>query len=291
MHPSVSIIIPTYNRAEFLRKAISSVLDQTYPNYELIVVDDGSEDHSEGVVSSFRWPIRYLRQENRGPAAARNTGIQAAQSEFIAFLDSDDCFAKNKLALQVAAMAENPDCLISHTEEVWFRRGEHLNQKKRHRKASGDIFAQSLELCAVGMSTVMVRRGLFELEGLFDEELPCCEDYDLWLRVSARHSFLLVDQPLTVKAGGRPDQVSFEYRVGMDRFRIRAIEKIIASGRLTAAQHALAVAELIRKCTIYGKGCLKHQRSREGEEYLALARRYLPAGCSETEIFNGLDGG
>ncbi len=274
MSHSVSVIIPTYNRAEFLGKAVSSVLVQTYPHFELIVVDDGSSDNTAEVLASFSRPTRYIRQENRGPAAARNTGIQAARFELIAFLDSDDCFAKNKLALQVAAMAENPDCLISHTEEVWFRRGEHLNPKKKHRKASGDIFAQSLELCAVGMSTVMVRRGLFEQEGLFDEELPCCEDYDLWLRVSARHSFLLVDKPLTVKAGGRTDQVSFEYRVGMDRFRIRAIEKIIASGSLTAEQHALAVAELIRKCTIYGKGCLKHRRLEEGEEYLALASRY-----------------
>lgn len=289
-HP-VSVIIPTYNRAEFLRKAVSSVLGQTSPDFELLVVDDGSDDHTEKVVSSFHGPVRYLRQDNRGPAAARNTGIKAARFDLLAFLDSDDCFAKNKLALQSAAMAENPDYLISHTQETWFRRGEHLNPKHKHRKGSGDIFAQSLELCAVGMSTVMVRRRLFDLVGMFDEEFPCCEDYDLWLRVSAAHPFLLVDRALTVKAGGRPDQVSYQYRVGMDRFRIRAIAKIIAAGSLTATQQALAVAELVRKCTIYGKGCLKHRRLQEGEEYLAQARRYLKAGGSETGGFNNREGG
>jgi glycosyltransferase involved in cell wall biosynthesis len=272
--PWVSVIIPTCNRAEFLGKAVASVLAQTYPYFELLVIDDGSEDETAELLASFKPPVRYIRQENRGPAAARNLGIREARHDLLAFLDSDDTFDREKLAIQVAAMEKAPEYLISHTQETWFRNGRFLNQKKIHRKESGDIFARSLNLCVVGMSTVMARRRLFQLFGSFDEELRCCEDYDLWLRVSACQPFLLIDRPLTVKDGGRPDQVSFQYRVGMDRFRIRAMEKIVAAGNLTPRQEQLAREELVRKCRVYGNGCLKHGHREEGEKYLALIHRY-----------------
>jgi len=271
MSQLVSVIIPTYNREDFLRKAIGSVLAQTYRDFELIVVDDGSTDNTAELVASSGGAVRYFFQENQGPAAARNFGIQKARSNLLVFLDADDFFAPQKLAIQVAAMEAAPQMLISHTQEIWYRNGLHLNQKKRHRKESGDIFSRSLELCAVGMSTVMARRQLFDRIGLFDETLPCCEDYDLWLRASIAHEFLLVDAPLTIKHGGRPDQVSFQYRVGMDRFRIRSIEKILSAEKLSRSQLCLARRTLVRKATIYGNGCLKHGRIAEGLRYLALA--------------------
>jgi len=269
----VSVIIPTYNRVALLSRAIDSVLTQSHRNFELIVVDDGSSDETPALLASYGPAITWLRQENRGPAAARNAGIRAARHPLLAFLDSDDLFAGNKLALQVAAMETRPEIMISHTQEVWFRNGRHLNQKKRHAKADGDIFARSLELCVVGMSTVMARRELFELAGFFDESFPCCEDYELWLRVGAGYPFLLVDEPLTIKHGGRPDQVSVRYRTGMDIFRLRAIEKVIATGGLSQEQLNLAQAELVRKATIYGEGCIKHGHSEEGRRCLALAGR------------------
>jgi len=270
----VSVIIPTHNRAGFLAQAIDSVLAQTYANFELIVVDDGSTDETPSLLASYGRGLISLRQENRGPAAARNAGIRAARHPLLAFLDSDDRFVKNKLALQVAAMEAQPELLISHTQEIWFRNGQHLNQKKRHAKAGGDIFARSLELCVVGMSTVMARRELFDLVGLFDESFPCCEDYELWLRASCRHPFLLVDEPLTVKHGGRPDQVSVRYQTGMDRFRIQALEKLLSSSPLSSDQTRLAREELIRKAVMYGNGCLKHGRHEEGQRCLSLAARH-----------------
>ena len=270
----VSVIIPTHNRAGFLAQAIDSVLAQTYANFELIVVDDGSTDETPSLLASYGRGLISLRQENRGPAAARNAGIRAARYPLLAFLDSDDRFVKNKLALQVAAMEAQPELLISHTQEIWFRNGQHLNQKKRHAKAGGDIFARSLELCVVGMSTVMARRELFDLVGLFDESFPCCEDYELWLRASCRHPFLLVDEPLTVKHGGRPDQVSVRYQTGMDRFRIQALEKLLSSSPLSSDQTRLAREELIRKAVMYGNGCLKHGRHEEGQRCLSLAARH-----------------
>ncbi|MGB3647067.1 MAG: glycosyltransferase [Desulfobulbales bacterium] len=270
MEKFVSIIIPTYNRAYCLQKAIDSVLSQTYPYFELIVVDDGSKDNTANLVENYNSDIVFIRQENKGPAAARNRGVQAARYELLAFLDSDDWFVENKLEVQVRALQEKPAYLISHTQEIWYRNGSILNQKTRHRKNSGDIFSQSLELCAVGMSTVLMYRKIFERFGLFDEEFPCCEDYELWLRVSAEQDFLLVDQPLTLKDGGRNDQLSSLYRQGMDKFRIQAIMKILVSGRLNAAQKEVAIAELQRKCTIYGTGCIKHGRVDEGRYYLNL---------------------
>jgi len=277
MKKLVSVIIPTFNRATFLSKALDSVFAQSYQDIEVIVVDDGSQDGTPEIVERYAAEhggrLISLYQENRGPAAARNRGIRQARSDLLAFLDSDDRFAGKKLAVQVKVM-ENRDFLVSHTDEVWYRRGRVLNPKKKHRKAGGDIFAQSLELCAVGMSTVMVRRELFDLVGYFDENLPCCEDYDLWLRVSAVQPFLFIGLPLTVKDGGRPDQLSQIYSVGMDRFRIAAIEKILAAGVLQSGQAELAIAELARKCRIYGTGCLKHGRIEEGDYYLNLPLKY-----------------
>ena len=270
----VSVIIPTHNRAGFLAQAIDSVLSQTYANFELIVVDDGSTDETQELLASYGKPLISLRQENRGPAAARNTGISAARHPLLAFLDSDDQFTRHKLTLQVAAMETQPELLISHTQETWIRNGQHLNQKKRHAKESGDIFARSLDLCVVGMSTVMARRELFDRVGLFDESFPCCEDYELWLRASVAHPFLLVDAPLTVKHGGREDQVSVQFKTGMDRFRIRAMEKLLANTTLTPAQSRLAREELVRKAVLYGNGCLKHGHLEEGRRALALAAQH-----------------
>ena len=120
----------------------------------------------------------------------------------------------------------------------------------------------------------MVKKTLFDQVGLFDESLHCCEDYDFWLRVSSGFPFYLVDLPLTVKEGGREDQVSFKCRVGMDRLRIYAIKKIIDSETLDSRQRLLALDEVIRKCTLFGKGCLKHGRIETGTHYLKLAESF-----------------
>ncbi len=275
MSEPVSVIVPTYNRGDYLGGALDSILDQTYPHFEIIVVDDGSTDHTDDLLKGYSDPrITIIKQDNKGPAAARNTGIKAAQYEMLAFLDSDDRFEPQKLAIQLAAMTEQTSYLISHTEEIWYRRGKHLNQKKIHQKAHGDIFSQSLKLCAVGMSTVMARREFFDQIGFFDEAMLCCEDYDLWVRAGARLPFLLVEHPLTIKHGGRPDQVSVIHRVGMDRWRIGSLARLLESGDLSQQQAKFARDELVIKSRIYGEGCIKHEKKEEGEKYLALATEH-----------------
>jgi glycosyltransferase involved in cell wall biosynthesis len=264
----ISVIIPTYNRAGgLLEKAIDSVLAQVDVHCEVLVVDDGSTDETKKVLDSYGAEIRNLHQENKGPAAARNLGINEAAYNLLAFLDSDDWWDKKKLSIQARAMAENPDYLISHTDEVWFRKGVFLNQKKIHARPHGHIFDQCLPLCCVGMSTVMVRRDFFNQVGLFDESFPCCEDYELWLRSSISLPFFKIEEPLTYKQGGREDQVSSLFRVGMDRFRIRAMEKVAAQENCTAKQRLTIAHEIVKKTTIYAKGCLKHGRPDEAAVY------------------------
>ncbi len=278
----VSVIIPTYNRAEFLDRALLSITRQTLKCSEIIVVDDGSTDSTPAILETFsrseQVPLKVLKQINKGVASARNRGIVAAVHEYIAFLDSDDHWHKKKIEIQFKALKENPEYLISHTREKWLRRGVHLNQKRKHIPQHGDIFQHSLQLCAVGMSTVMVRKDLFSQVGVFDETLRCCEDYDLWLRVSCRFSFHLVDRPLTVKEGGREDQVSYMYRQGMDRMRIYSIKKMLDSGILDKKKTILALDEFDRKCSVFGNGCIKHGKVEVGEYYLNLANNYLNNG-------------
>ncbi len=274
MKKDVSVIIPTYNRLPFLKKAVGSVLDQSYDGFELIVVDDGSHDGTAEWVEGLGEGVVYLRQERRGPSAARNAGIGTARTDLVAFLDSDDWWHREKLALQLAEMEKEPDYPISHTGEVWYRRGKLLEQREKHRKYHGRIFKRCLPICAVSMSTVIARRELFDRVGLFDEELPCCEDYDFWLRAAVHHPFLLVDKPLTFKEGGREDQVSFIHRHGMDKFRIQSILKVLKDPKLAGEERKAAEEELKKKCRIYGNGCLKWGKKEEGERYLGLADKY-----------------
>jgi len=274
----ISVIIPTRNRARFLEKAVQSVFRQRLACGELIIVDDGSTDDTarlvERLAATAPVRVRYLFQERAGAAAARNLGIRKAGGEMLCFLDSDDWWLPEKLEIQWASMQEQPGYPVSHTREIWYRRGVRVNQKKIHAPPHGDIFARALAMCVVGMSTVMIRRELFDRYGLFDPSFPCCEDYEFWLRIGCREPFLLVDRPLTCKDGGRPDQLSSRYRVGMDRFRIRAICKLLDSGVLTAQQSRLAREELVRKCRIYGQGCIKHGRLEEGAWYARLPEKY-----------------
>lgn len=288
----ISVIIPTYNRAQWLPECIGSVLGQTRPPAEILVIDDGSTDQTpmilERLARQASIPLRWICQENRGAAAARNTGIRAAQGEILCFLDSDDSFLPEKIARQHDLLRASP-ALVSHTRELWLRRGEPLGQKKKHRPPAGDIFAASLAMCVVGMSTVMARRKVFERYGLFDETLPCCEDYDFWLRVGCREHFLLLDLPLTLKNGGRPDQLSVQHRLGMDQYRIRSLVKLLEGRTLTAAQARLVVRELERKCTIYGRGCIKHGRREEGEAVLQLPDRFRGHAAALAEVHAGLE--
>ncbi len=274
--PLVSVVIPTYNRRDSVREAIASAVAQSYPDVEVIVVDDGSDDGTAEVVREFQEfqefeAVQYVYQANRGVSAARNVGVARARGELIAFLDSDDLWQPDKLAHQVALFQEHSDVQICQTDEIWLRNGVRVNPHQKHRKTGGDIFARSLALCLVSPSAVMMRRALFERVGGFDETLPACEDYDLWLRITARMSVHFIALPLVVKRGGHADQLSRRFW-GMDRFRVQALCQLLESRVLAEEQRRLTLEMLRKKCAILAHGAQK--RGQDGTSYLAMAARY-----------------
>jgi glycosyltransferase involved in cell wall biosynthesis len=273
--PLVSVIIPTWNRAALVVEAAASVLAQDYPRLELLVVDDGSTDDTrERLAAIGDDRLRLLvNEENLGVSAARNRGIRAAAGEFIALLDSDDLWRPAKLSRQLEFFRHRPAAQICQTGEVWIRNGVRVNPRRRHRKYSGDIFRHCLPLCIVSPSAVMLRRSLLTAVGLFDESLPACEDYDLWLRIAARHPIYLLDEPLVVKRGGHADQLSRTVP-RLDYYRLRSLMKLLRETPLTAEQRQLAVAELRRKAAIYLPGCRKRGRLAEAVALAAELRAF-----------------
>lgn len=268
----VSVIVPTHNRAHTLARALDSVLQQTRAADEIIVVDDGSDDGTHTLLEQYP-QVRVLRQDNRGVSAARNAGIRAASGDWLALLDSDDEWLADKLALQCALITANPSFRLCHGNERWLRNGEPLKQLKKHRKGGGDIFTDCLPLCVISPSAVMLKRDLLDEVGLFDETLPACEDYDLWLRICAREAVLYVEQPLLIKHGGHDDQLSRRYW-GMDRFRIQALYNLLSKSTLTDEQYRCAAAMLSRKAQIFAKGARKHGRPEDAAHYEALAKEF-----------------
>jgi len=270
--PEVSIILPTYNRGWIIEEAIDSVLAQDFKDFELIVVDDGSTDDTGQILDSYDQDLIVLRQSNKGVSAARNRGIAAAKGRLIAFLDSDDLWLPRKLSSQVDFLNSNPVAVINQTEEIWIRNGVRVNPKTRHHKFAGMIFERSLALCLVSPSAAMMKRSLFDEVGLFDEDLPACEDYDLWLRISWRYPVHLIETPLIIKRGGHADQLS--RAPGLDKFRIQSLKKIIESGQLEPDSYRAAVRTLQDKCAIFAGGCRKRGKDDEAKYYEELADLY-----------------
>lgn len=271
--PLVSVIIPTCNRAQFLSEAIKSVLKQTFRDLELIVVDDGSQDETRLIVQEFASKVRYFYQENKGVSAARNVGIRAARGQYVAFLDSDDLWKKRKLEIQMNYLQGDSSTNVCYTNEIWLKNGEHLNQKKKHQKFSGWILEKMLALCLISASSIIIHHAVFKQVGVFDEKLPVCEDYDLWLRIGARYPVTFIDKPLITKRGGHPDQLSHAYW-GMDRFRVIALEKLLKNPDLKTAQRPAVIDELQHKCYVLASGATKRGKTDQAAFYQNIADKY-----------------
>ena len=200
-NPTISVIIPTYNRAHLLDKAIQSVLDQTYEDFEIIVIDDGSTDNTKEVVNSFNDDrLRYIRLEkNSGTSALpRNTGIRIAQGEYIAFQDDDSLWLPEKLERQVKAFQDAPAKVgVVYTGMWQVRDSEKIYHPPSYiTETEGDIHKQILGHYFIGHPPVLVQRKCFKTVGTYDEKLPAALDWDMWLRVSKHYHFKLIDEPL-----------------------------------------------------------------------------------------------
>ncbi len=270
---SVSVIISTYNRKNIIGRAVDSVLGQTRSADEIILVDDGSSDNTDQLIKEKYPDIKYIWQENRGIGHARNTGISQARGIWIAFLDSDDEWLPSKLINQLKALQHQPDYKICHTNEIWVRNGKRVNPMKKHEKSGGLLFKNCLPLCIISPSSVIIHRSVFEDHGLFDESLPVCEDYDLWLRFCAFLPILYLEKPQIIKYGGHSDQLSNKYW-GMDRFRIIALEKLIENPALSSENKLAAIQTLLEKIDIYIQGAKKRGKGDEVEFYQGKRAKY-----------------
>jgi len=271
--PAVSVIIPTYNRWPIVEEAIESVLAQSYGAFEIIVIDDGSDDGTADRLQKYAGSLRLVSRERRGVAAARNYGVGIAQGRYVAFLDSDDLWLPNKLEIQTAFMDQHPEVQICQTEEIWIRQRTRVNPKAKHRKPSGDIFRPSLDLCLVSPSAVMMTKELFDRVGGFDEGFPVCEDYDLWLRIAVESWVGLVPTALVVKRGGHADQLSCSMW-GMDRYRVRSLQNLLRSG-LRGAKREWTLEALARKVSVLYRGAKKRGKEDEAAAYEAILSEFL----------------
>ncbi len=265
---TVSVIIPTYNRPAQTINAIESVLNQTFTDFELIVVDDCSSpafsfDQSGRILNS---PLQVTTlEQNSGVSAARNRGIEQARGEWIAFLDSDDLWEPKKLAVQMKWLRENHTYRICQTQEIWIRNGKRVNQPKQWRKKADEIFAESLERTMVSPSSVLIHRSLLDEVGVFNEDLPACEDYDLWLRICRTEQVGLIDHQLMIRHGGAEDQLSATVPV-QDRYRIMAMDSILTEN-LTDDQREAVISVRNRKIEIVANGFRKHGKEDEAVRF------------------------
>ena len=264
---NVSVIIPTYNRKNLLKRALHSVSNQTFVPQEIIVVDDGSSDGTKDWVLEQFPDVRYIYQDNSGVSSARNSGIKEAIGSWIAFLDSDDEWMSNKLEQQKGIINSFQEAWLCHTNEIWIRNGVRVNQMKKHQKYGGNVFENCLDICRISPSSVLIKKEVFEMVGLFDESLKVCEDYDLWLRITSVLPVIFLDEPLITKYGGHSDQLS-RVDSGIEKYRIQSLEKILSSNSLSISQSKIALSQLIKKLKIFSNGLEKRNKYEELNNYI-----------------------
>ena len=272
--PLVTVILPTWNRVKLLSRSVDSVLSQTFKDYELIIVDDGSTDSTHEFLNLFYDKIRtFIFDRNHGVSKARNFAISNSSSDWIAFLDSDDYWHPEKLQKQIDLTKIVDQCPIHFTDEIWIRNGVKVNPKKKHQKKDGWIFQPSLELCLISPSSVILKRELLERHGMFDETLPVCEDYDLWLRLTFRYKVALLNQKLMTRYGGHADQLS-KSDWGMDRYRVKSIKKVLDTENLLSNDIAAAKKVLKKKCKILVNGFQKRENINDADYYENIINSY-----------------
>jgi len=231
--PCVSIVIPTYNCARYILAAIQSVFTQTFDDYEIIVVDDGSTDDTREVLQAWSSRLRYIYQQNRGQAAARNAGIRASSGQYLVFLDADDLILPRKLEVQASVLDAVPQIgvvysdfyfwLDNSSKQIWQLR----STVPGWRSLSGNVLDEIMQGNWLATNCAMLRRQCFDEVGFFDETLSPVEDWDLWVRLAGRFKFQYHDYPSSVyRVHGA--NISLDY-AGTAPAQIRLLEKIIAS--------------------------------------------------------------
>ena len=301
-----AIITTIPSRKELLKRSLNSVVNQKLRPREIIIVVDGTAgqgdqferavyekpvdnkdlvgnqmhlyaDRIHNLAKEHRCEIRIIPSQGKGISAARNSGIKEARNPWLAFLDDDDEWTADKMRFQAELIErenktdnkkEAPRYRLCHCNEKWLKNNSHLNQMKKHKKSGGRIYARCLELCCISPSAVVTHKTLFEDYGLFDEKMPVCEDFDMWLRISAYEKVLFIDKPLVVKYGGHK-QLSKRYW-GMDRFRIYAAQKMLANEKLDPDYRLASVVSIRRRLNILIMGAAKRNKKIYASYYQIL---------------------
>ena len=272
--PTVSVIIHTYNNEKFIAETVESVLNQTYKDYEIIVVDDGSVDGTRDALMPYMQKIRYHYKENGGIASAKNAGIGLSQAEFVAFLDHDDLWVPDKLQLQMEHFNENPQIGLVYAKYTSFRDGKELRTKPE-KGYSGWIFKELLSKSFIQTSTVVVKRECLDAVGPYDETFSLGDEYDMFLRIAQKFQCGFVDKGLTryrvhdTNASNNDFLFDNEnlgvYKKIYNNFTdLDGVEKKILRKRI--ARYSMKVAE-----GLYSQGKLE-----ESKEYQKEANNFLP---------------
>lgn len=283
--PKVSVIIPTYNYAHFVKEAIQSVLNQDFDDYEIIVVDDGSTDSTPEVVAQFGRKVRYIRQENMGLSSARNTGIKAAQGEFIALLDADDIWLPGFLSATIARMEAEPYLGAVHTGFYFVdEHGRRLPQTNLETVPDDQMYDRLLDGEFFVPASVVTRRECFERVGLFDETFRGSEDWDIWLRVAREYRFAGIPKPLlNYRMHGSNMSKDPAY---MLHYQLMVVEKNFGSA--SGSPETWPVERRRAYATVYRYAAqgyyLKNDRQK-GEHYLRLALEANPALTGSLDMF------
>lgn len=197
----VSVIIPTYNAGNHLPATIDSVLGQTAKDIEVIVIDDGSTDNTKEIIKPYLNRINYIYQQNRGPSSARNRGISCVKGDYIAFLDADEIWIREKLEIQLNFLGENPEYAMVYTDLLRVDKKKNLTfpfLKGRIAAKSGYIFKELITNNFIPTTTVVAKRECFDRVGLFDESLRSVEDRDMWLRIAQEYKIGFIETPTVI---------------------------------------------------------------------------------------------
>jgi glycosyltransferase involved in cell wall biosynthesis len=268
-----SVIIPVYNRPVQVKNAIESSVSQSLAPFEIIVVDDGSTDSTLEEIKKYNQKVKLITIPRRGVSGARNEGIKKAQGEYVAFLDSDDTWEKDKLLIQEKYLDDNQSIMWVHTDERWIKNGRAVNKPERYKKCSGDIFNHLLGVTGVGASTLMTRRDFFLQTGLFDEDMIVCEDNDLWLRMALLSDIGYIDLELVNKYAGHEGQLSFSVP-NQDTYRVRSLVKLLRGNMLSEKRRACVLEILKKKLGYIISALSKKNLSDESEKYKQIEREF-----------------
>jgi len=270
MNPTVSVLIPTYNRAHIIAKAIDSALAQTFRDIEIVVVDDGSTDTTAELIAGYGRAVVCARQENRGIAGARNTGVRLCSGDYIAFLDSDDYWLPEKLERQMALFQEHPEYGMVACQCASIDAHGHYREKNRP-GTSGWILEALFHKNFIRTSAAVVTRQCIEQVGLFDESLRECEEYDLWLRIAAQYQIGFINEPLAVYTDN-PAGVSTDSLAGR-LHRLRVLEKPYLKERIPSRLYARRIADT---CHYIARHYCAQNKRAEGLRYFARAQKLSP---------------